>query len=109
MMEFYNSRIVTARKDHKCDLCNGLIRKNEKYHRYAGKYDGDFFDNKYHLTCQNIINAFCDDTGDNEYSEDYIADWLHDKYCTDCDDYESDSCNPNILLCPKIRSHYRKE
>ncbi|MBQ8218367.1 MAG: hypothetical protein IJZ79_03585 [Bacilli bacterium] len=105
-MEFYNSRHVVARKDYKCDLCGGLISKGEKYQRVAGKYDGEFFDDKFHLTCQNIINTYCHENNDHEYCEDYIVDWLHDKHCYDCENYEDNECEVNILLCSKIRSCY---
>ena len=111
MIEFYKSTCPKARKDHKCDLCGGTIHIGEKYHRYSGKYDGDMFDEKYHLICQNIINSYCDETGDWEYNNDCIQDWLRDKYCYDCKHGadEDDDCTYLELSCPLIRNHYENE
>lgn len=108
MLEFYNSTYPKAKKEYKCDLCDQKIKVGEKYHRYSGKYDGDMFDNKYHLTCQKIINAYCEKMNDNEYDEDGICDWLHDEYCIDCRCYEEDNCTFYPLYCPKIRKHFEK-
>ena len=109
MLEFFNSKHPQARKEYKCDLCNQKIKVGEKYHRYSGKYDGDMFDDKYHLTCQRIINAYCEKMNDNEYDEYCICDWLQDEYCLDCRCYEEDNCTFYPLTCPKIRQHYEKE
>ena len=69
------------------------------------------FDEKYHLICQNIINSYCDETGCREYNNDYIQEYLHDKYCYDCKHGvdEDDDCTEIELSCPLIRNHYEKE
>lgn len=108
MLEFGNSTYPKARKEYQCDLCRQKIKKGEKYHRWCGKYDGDMFDDKYHLTCQEIINAYCLAMGDGEYSEECICDWLHDEYCLDCRHYEEDKCTFSIITCPKIRQNFDK-
>lgn len=108
MLEFYNSTQRKARKEHKCDLCGQVIRKGEKYIRHSGKYDGDLFDDKYHLTCKNIIDAYCSDQGDREYCNDIVQDWLHDTYCLDCKHYDYD-CTFSELNCPFIQKHYKQE
>ena len=106
MLDFYNSTKPKARKEYKCDLCGQIIHKGEVYHRYSGKYDGEFFDDKYHLTCQRIINAYCDEMNDREYDNDSIQEWLHDKYCYDCKDNEDEICDYMELSCPLIRKNY---
>ena len=111
MLDFYNSKYVKAKKCHICDLCGGLIQKGEVYHRYAGKYDGDFFDDKFHKDCQKIISQYCEENNESEYDNDSIQDWLHDKYCHECkhDEYNGGDCEEvNLLLCPIIRKHYEE-
>lgn len=108
MLEFGNSTYPKARKEYKCDLCDQIIKKGEKYHRWCGKYDGDMFDDKYHQTCQKIISAYCDAMGDGEYDNDSICDWLHDEYCLDCRCYEEDNCTFSPITCPKIRQNFEK-
>ena len=41
VLEFYTDKVYTAKKVHKCDLCNQEIIIGEKYHRQSGKYEGD--------------------------------------------------------------------
>lgn len=106
MLDFFKSTHPTARKDYKCDLCNQIIHRGEVYHRYTGKYDGELFDDKYHLLCQNIINTYCSETGDNEYDNDSVYEWLHDNHCYSCDN--NDECNKSVLICPLIRKHYER-
>lgn len=108
MLEFCNSTYPKARKKYKCDLCGQEIHKGETYHRWCGKYDGDMFDNKFHMTCQEIISAYCSAVNDNEYCEDEISEWLHDEYCLDCKCYEEDNCTFYPITCPKIRQHFEK-
>jgi len=106
MLEFYKSTSPKARKEYKCDLCNQLIHKDEVYYRYSGKYDGEMFDYKYHLACQTLINAYCDENDDTEYDNDSIQDWLHDKFCFDCNQ-KRESCKQIEYSCPIIQSYYK--
>lgn len=107
MLEFYNFKEPKAKKEYRCDLCGQTIHKGEKYHRYSGKYDGQMFDEKYHLSCQNIIQAYCNAMDEREYNEDSIQDWLHDTHCHDCKQH--DDCTHIELWCPLIRKHYEQE
>lgn len=109
MLDFYTSKYPKARKNYKCDLCGGIIQCGEIYHRFSGKYDGQMFDDKYHTDCQDIINAYCQEEGENEYTNDSIYDWLHDKYCLDCKHHEDDDCVESVLSCPHIKSIMKKE
>lgn len=109
MLEFWNSTYPKARKEYECSLCGQAIKKGEKYHRFSGKYDGDMFDDKIHMTCQEIISAYCRAVNDNEYDEDGISDWLQDEYCLDCSCYEEDNCTFFPITCPKIRQKFEKE
>lgn len=49
--EFYDTVQRVARKEHKCDECQGVIPKGTKYHYGAGKTDGDFWWYKLCLKC----------------------------------------------------------
>lgn len=107
MLEFYTSRFPKARKIHKCDLCGGTINVGEKYHRYSGKYDGDMFDDKYHIHCQNMIQSYCLEQNDTEYDNWSVQDWLHDQYCVECEHYQKDTCCTTEYRCEAIINHYR--
>lgn len=107
MLDFYNIKTPKARKEHKCDLCEGTIQKGETYCRFSGKYDGDMFDDKYHLVCREIINTYCEKTNNNEYHNDYIYDWLRDEYCLDCPHYNED-CEECALSCSRIKKIFEK-
>ena len=108
MLEFGNSTYPKARKKYECTLCGQEIKKGEKYHRWCGKYDGDMFDNKLHMTCQKIISSYCSAVDENEYSEDEISEWLHYEYCLECSYYEEDICTFFPTTCPKIRQKFEK-
>lgn len=107
MLEFFRQTNPRARKQHTCQLCKNVISVGEKYIRQSGKYDGDMFDNCYCETCDNILQAFCLDQSEHEYSEDWIDDWLHDKYCINCSSDSSDTCTCNsAITCSIIRNKY---
>lgn len=106
MLEFHTSRLLSAKKIHKCSLCGGTINVGEKYNRFSGKYDGDMFDDKYHVACQNMIQSYCLDQNDTEYDNWSVADWLHDKYCVECEHYKNDTCSTSELRCQKIINDY---
>ncbi len=39
---FFHHAVVKARKPHKCYECRGAIQPEEKYHKFAGVWNGDF-------------------------------------------------------------------
>ena len=51
MIEILQDKTVKARKDHRCDLCGGLIRKGLTYNCQSNKLDGDVYTHKAHLKC----------------------------------------------------------
>lgn len=89
MMEFYSEKTPTARKEHECEMCGRAIKIGEKHVYQSGKYDGDFFSRRYHNECADILNRFCDETGDNEFNYDLISEWWDDRYCYGCKYYEN--------------------
>jgi hypothetical protein len=43
MSDFHSSQTITARKQHRCTECGGIIEAGEQYDRHAGNYGGDFY------------------------------------------------------------------
>lgn len=88
MWEFYRQSDQVARKNHKCYECNHSIKKDEKYHKSVGKFDGDFFVRKSHLDCNSLCDQLhsdadlCDDEGIDLQEEMYHIDrpWLIENY-----------------------------
>jgi hypothetical protein len=56
--EFQETRWPKARKEHVCGECERKIIKGETYHRWSGKYDGEFFDDITCAQCAEIRAAF---------------------------------------------------
>ena len=59
--EFYAERIVTARKDHRCAECQEPIRVGDQHHVTSGKYDGEFFSDRFCEACWEIAAEFSED------------------------------------------------
>ena len=110
MLEFLTMTQPKARKQHKCYLCNYPIVYGERYVRFSGKYDGEFFDNCYHAECDELIDSYCDDVMDSEWDHDAIIDWLSDRYCRECQHgtNQDDDCTVATLLCGRIRAKFRE-
>lgn len=47
---------VIANKEHRCNFCCEKIRKDEKYITSTHKYDGQVYDWKTHIHCNNIAD-----------------------------------------------------
>ena len=108
MLEFYNDKVQRAKKEHKCEFCNQIIKIGEKYHRQSGKYDGDFFDRCLHMTCNKMISTYCAEEKEYEdISYDGVIDWLRDKHCNDCS--EDEECSISMFKCKKITDNYQEE
>ena len=56
---FYNIKIRTARKEHKCCECGAMIQPREQYHYIAGKWDGCIDTFKTCLPCMRVRKDFC--------------------------------------------------
>ncbi len=88
-MSFYRNTIRTARKEHVCSLCEGIIKKGEKYHDKAGNAvncDAIFW-GKECQACQPVIAEFFEKGGmyaDDGYNADLLADWWREYKCCNC-------------------------
>lgn len=84
MMEFYSEKTPIAQKEHKCEMCGGVIQVGEKYTYQSGKFYGEFFSRKLHTECDYILTDFLNETGENEFCYDEISDWWSESYCWNC-------------------------
>lgn len=75
--------------------------------RQSGKYEGDLFDRCLHIHCNNIIAEFCKEHNENEYSHDWIVDWLSDLYCYGCGQNEDDNCEIKVLQCNCVIRNFK--
>lgn len=108
MMEFYKQSWSRARKEHICEFCGQSIHKGETYSYETGKYDGDLFVRKLHRTCKNILDEFCRDNGENEFSWDWVSEWLGDLFCPSCEQGSGgeDRCRLWPQNCPMVREKF---
>jgi hypothetical protein len=51
MIKTLASKIITARKDHFCDLCSNTIEIGEKYEWQKNICDGETYENRAHVSC----------------------------------------------------------
>lgn len=70
-----------ARKDHRCDYCNGIIPKGEKYNRDGLVYDGTATTWKSHMFCQGLVNRLVDWS---EVDDGVDADYFHEMVFHEC-------------------------
>lgn len=73
-MELLEKTTPTARKDHRCDFCGGVIQKGEKYERQSIANDGSVYTWKSHKVCNDIADEIQD-----RYSEGVTADYFQEQ------------------------------
>lgn len=110
MLEFQKYSEPTARKEYKCSLCDEAIHEGEKYVRFCGKYDGLMFDQKLHLTCNQMISEYCRACDDNEYTEDQVLEWVQETVCAECEHSwygdGKDDCEISTFRCQKVIARF---
>jgi hypothetical protein len=90
--EFYRHATQVARVQHRCAECRRTIAAGERYHRFVGKWEGEF---AAHLRCshcetvaatlRDMMPCFCDSFGGLWET---IADgWLDDLRSAETGDY----------------------
>lgn len=57
--ELYEEKIITARKQHKCCECSGVIEPGKKYHYVRGLWEGSFETFKTCMPCKTIRDEYC--------------------------------------------------
>lgn len=111
MMEFYNEEWPIAKKEHECECCGKKIEVGEKYCRQSGKYEGDFFDRKFCITCCGAVSDYCSEI-DNEFDYYSVSDHAQEKFCRNCPNRKEDTdeeCECWVLQCPRVIEYYKKE
>ena len=87
-MDVLSDEKITARKEHRCNFCGGVIHKREKYRRQAIAEDGSAWTWKSHAVCDAISYEIIDRYEDG-ITEDYFQEQVADLYRTmfghDCD------------------------
>ena len=61
MNTILSESVVKAQKDHRCDMCRGMIKAGEKYCRTFSVDGGDNWMLKEHLECKEKREAMCSD------------------------------------------------
>lgn len=55
--ETISSSMLRARKEHRCSDCGKRIAPGDEYHRWTGKFEGDFMSVPRHRRCVDLVNA----------------------------------------------------
>jgi len=114
MVEFAEVRHPVAKKKHKCEICGKVIEVGEKYHRYSGKYEGEFYDCKYCTDCDDRIKAYLDGIDECEFDEDGVNYFLQEEFCHKCNhgcwtEDCLDDCEESVWHCPIITEKIKAE
>lgn len=100
-MEFFNCRTVkSAKKEHSCHICKGIISIGDSYVKESGKYRGEFFDRASHMVCHHYLRSMLDDSGETEYSEDEVSEYIHETICSLCD--KNEDCSLICYQCERV-------
>ena len=107
MIETISNEWRTARKPHKCCLCNQTIEPKERYNHQVNKFDGDVYTFDEHEKCNFIAGEiwdFCDpDEGmnDDDFYEGCV-DLIRTFICPDCEKYEDEADCDNMDCLDKL-------
>lgn len=91
-MQTLSSKTPVARKDHRCDYCNGKIEKGEKYENSTHVYDGEVYTWKNHLDCHKLaveLNMFEDYILTGEDFCDIVSEYFFDFIAADYQTYKN--------------------
>lgn len=83
---FASSRVIVARKPHRCFECDRTIRPGERYHREAGVWEGSFWHQRACVHCAALRTLVVE--VDPDYYENYyggLSSWvgeLADEFAT---------------------------
>ena len=112
-MEFFTSKIVTAKRQHTCEACGTTIAIGEKYRKETGKWEGDFFSRAWCSDCSNIMDYYFDFlTTECEFDYWEVQDNICEKFCYPCKHgMENDDDCPqeyDFWHCPSIQQQIKQ-
>lgn len=76
--DFWNSKTVKARKQHRCDLCGEVIATGESYSRGAGVIEGDFSTWNECMPCSEFAKVYFSESGEDAIDEDSSVEFARD-------------------------------
>jgi hypothetical protein len=80
-METLDSKIRTAKKEHKCDFCGGIINAGEKYDWQKIVSDGELYEWKAHCSCSAIASELdMYERCDNELNANAFQECIDEEY-----------------------------
>lgn len=70
-----------AKKQHKCNFCNGTIEVGEKYKWIKNVFDGEIYEWKSHTSCDKLVSVLgMYDRCDDEVTEEDFRESIQDEY-----------------------------
>lgn len=93
MLEFIRKEQYRAKKDYTCHLCGETIRKGREYIYEVNKWEGMVNDYRRHIHCDALLDAWAAETGDDEYTDTEISEYICDRVCSRCVCGEEDECD----------------
>lgn len=100
-MEILRNVQPTARKEHKCEYCGGIIHVGEKYDRQTNVFDGRIYDWICHIECTQLAYELDKNIFDIQMNT-WWCGWITIKtfvasnICTDSIDYAK-ACAQELL------------
>lgn len=115
MITELNISYPTARKEHKCMFCGGIIKVGEKYERQTLIYDNQIYDWVCHLECKEatvLLDMFDYGIGegiDGEHFVECLQEWMFDKHYNDETETYDEGFDPDKLSYHDIVLNIIKE
>ena len=94
-----------AAKEHRCDYCNQIIYKGEKYGLQNNVCDRVLYTWKYHLSCEELASklGLFNEAGDEGVTDDLFQECVCDKYA-DISDIDEDEDIDDVSFSEKLRA-----
>jgi hypothetical protein len=83
MMEQIESKNRRANKEHKCDYCQGIIKKGEVYNWQKNCTDGTLYEWKNHLHCGKLVNKLNMEPYDEGIDEEIFREYVDEAFDED--------------------------
>ncbi len=81
MIEVLSNEKHKARKEHVCYFCGDTIKKGTVYNRQDGKFDGDWYTVKTHISCSELaVKLDMYDNGEDGLTNHEFRDIVNEKF-----------------------------